>query len=332
MPLIIVPEFIMNEFPFHLSRRRFLGTTGVLAVSAFAPSLVWSRSTQLIEGVRIGAISYSFRQIPSSAEEILGYMTTLGLNTIELMGGPAEEFAGAPVRPAMPRNYRNLSSEEREEAAAARTEAAKEMKAWRTSAPMDRFEALGSMFADAGVDIDILKLGQPRWSDEEIDYAFQAAKAIGARGISFEISNEAAERMGPFATKHDMLTGMHNHTQVANEDFSWDVPLSFSPNNMLNLDIGHYVAGLGASPVPVIRKYHDRITHLHLKDRKSPDNGGTNMPWGQGDTPIGEVLRLLRDEGYPITAMIELEYEIPEDSSVMQEMEKCVAFCRDALG
>lgn len=56
------------------------------------------------------------------------------------------------------------------------------------------------------------------------------------------------------------------------------------------------------------------------------------MPWGQGDTPIGEVLRLLRDEAYPITAMIELEYEIPEDSSVMQEMEKCVAFCRDALG
>ncbi len=322
----------MNESCSRFSRRRFLGTTGVLAASAFAPSLVWSRPTQLIEGVRIGAISYSFRQIPSSAEEILGYMTTLGLDTIELMGGPAEAFAGAPVGPAMPRNFRDLSEEERQEARRARAEAAKEMKVWRASASMDRFEALGSMFADAGVDIDILKLGQSRWSDEEIDYAFRAAKAVGARGISFEISNEAAERMGPFATKHDMLTGMHNHIQVANEDFSWDVPLSFSPNNMLNLDIGHYVAGLGASPLPVIRKYHDRITHLHLKDRKNPDNGGANMPWGQGDTPIGEVLRLLRDEAYPITAMIELEYEIPEDSSVMQEMEKCVAFCRDALG
>ena len=182
-----------------------------------------------------------------------------------------------------------------------------------------------------GSTIDILKLGNPGWSDGEIDYAFRAARAVGARGISFEISNEAGERMGPFATKHEMVTGMHNHTQVADEDFSFDIPISYSPFNMINLDIGHYVAGLGASPVPVIQKYHDRITHLHLKDRKSPENGAENVPWGEGDTPIGEVLRLLRDEAYPITAMIELEYPTPEGSTVMKEMEKCVAYCREAL-
>ena len=39
----------------------------------------------------------------------------------------------------------------------------------------------------------------------------------------------------------------------------------------------------------------------------------------------------MRDEGYPITAMIELEYPIPEGSSVMEEMKKCVAYCRNAL-
>ena len=100
---------------------------------------------------------------------------------------------------------------------------------------------------------------------------------------------------------------------------------------MLNLDVGHYVAALGTSPIPVIQKYHDRITHLHLKDRKNPENGQDNVPWGTGDTPIIEILQLLRDERYPIPAMIELEYPIPDGSSVMREMEKCVKYCRRAL-
>ena len=312
----------------NMNRRRFLQVTG--AAAAMLPLRSAAAITKP-RSVKIGAISYSFRQIPGSAEEILAYMQELELPTIELMGTPAEVFAGAPKGPAMGRRFRDMSPEERQQAADARRVHQEKMKAWRMGASMDRFTELGQMYRAGGVDIDILKLGQPAWSDAEIDYAFNAARAVGARGISFEISNEAGERMGPFADKHGLLTSMHNHTQVANEDFSWDIPLSFSSRNMLNLDIGHYVAGLGTSPVPVLRKYHDRITHLHIKDRRTPGNGQANMPFGEGDTPIGEVLRLLRDEGYPITAMIELEYPIPEGSSVMEEMKKCVAYCRNAL-
>jgi len=319
-----------------VSRRRFLGTTAAAAAAyTFLPgwSIARGRPGALRgrEGVQIGAITYSFRQLPSSAEELLDYLVQTGMDTVELMGGPAETFAGAPEGPGFPRNFRQMSDEERAVFRAAREAYAEAARVWRLSAPMDRFKALRKMYEDAGVRIDILKLGEPNWSDEEIDYAFNAAKAVGARGISFEISNEAAERMGPFATKHEMYVGMHNHTQVADEGFSFDVPLSYSPYNMLNLDIGHYVAGLGTSPVPVIRQYHDRITHLHIKDRKSAENGGDNVPWGEGDTPIGEVLRLLQKEEYPITAMIELEYPIPEGSDVLTEMAKCVDFCRDAL-
>ncbi len=318
------------------TRRQFLRTAAVGAAASLLPVQAFARTPfssrqQPVKGVQLGAISYSFRAIPSSAEEILGYMVDLGLDTVELMGGPAERFAGAPEGPAMPADWRSLSADERAALRAAREAVNEETSKWRLSAPMDRFEALGKMYKEAGVHIDILKLGNPRWSDAEIDYAFRAARAVGARGISFEISNEAAERMGPFATRHDMLIGMHNHTQVAEEGFSFDTPLSYGTNNMLNLDIGHYVAGLGTSPVPVIKKYHSRITHLHLKDRKSVENGAANVPWGQGDTPIGEVLRLIQKEGYPISAMIELEYEIPEGSDVLSEMAKCVAFCRDAL-
>ncbi len=308
-----------------MNRRRFLQTAG--AVSAVA--LTTRRLYACRVPVQVGAISYSFRQIPGSAEQILGYMQELGLHVIELMGQPAEEFAGAPPVPPFRRG--DMTTDERAAYIAKRQKAQEEVSRWRLGAPMERFAELGAMFRDGGVEIDILKLGSPSWSDAEIDYAFKAAKAVGARGISFEISDEAAARMGPFAAKHGMVNSMHNHTQVANEGFSFDTPLSHSPANMLNLDIGHYVAGLGTSPVPIIHKYHDRITHLHLKDRRNPENGQDNVVWGEGDTPIGEVLRVLRDKGYPIAAMIELEYPIPEGSSVLAEMARCVAFCHREL-
>ena len=318
-----------------LNRRQFLGTAATAtAAGLLLPTTSFGSGFSGvidINGVKVGAITYSYRSLPSSAEELLGYLKEAGMDTVELMGGPAEEFAGAPKGPGFGRGWRNMSEEERAEARKKREEHNKVMSAWRKQANMKKFEELGQMYADAGVQVDILKLGDPRWNDDEIDYAFTAAKAMGARGISFEISDEAAERIAPFADKHQMFVGMHNHTQVADEGFTFDKPLSFSKYNMLNLDIGHYVAGLGESPLPVIEKYHERITHLHLKDRKSPANGQDNVVWGEGDTPIAEALQLLRDKEYPITAMIELEYEIPEGSSVQEEMIRCVEFCKKAL-
>ena len=249
-----------------ISRRTFLKTTALATSSLVIPRRVFSVPST----VKVGAISYSFRQIPGSAEEILGYMQTLGLDTVELMGGPAEAYAGAPDPGPRPRHPESMTQEERSNYVAARAAAQQETQKWRRSAPMEKFAELGDMFRDGGVDVDILKLGNPNWFEEDIDYAYRAAKAIGARGVSFEISARSSKIMAPFATKYDLLNGMHNHLQVANENFDFDEYLSHSPNNMLNLDIGHYVAALGTSPIPVIMKYHDRISHLHLKDRKSP--------------------------------------------------------------
>ncbi len=318
----------------NMSRRKFLGTAaGVAMVGAIASPAKALASGGIVDikGVRIGVISYSYRAIPSSAEQILEYLTNAGLDTVELMGGPAEVFAGAPEGPSWSRVGTNATPEQQAAFRKKMTEHNKKMVEWRRDASMKKFEKLGQMYHDAGVKIDILKLGGPRWADDQIDYAFNAAKAVGARGISFEISNQGAERIAPFADKHQMYVGLHNHTQVAEPGFSFDTPLSFSKYNMLNLDIGHYIAGLSTSPIPVLKKYHARITHLHLKDRRSAVNGGENVLWGEGDTPIGEVLRLLQKEQYPITAMIEMEYEVPEDSTVIAEVQKCVAYCRGAL-
>ena len=92
---------------------------------------------------------------------------------------------------------------------------------------------------------------------------------------------------------------------------------------------GHFVAGHNESPVPFLTQHHDRITHVHVKDRKR--GLGANMPFGEGDTPIIEVLRTIRDNRWPIQATIEFEYRVPAGSDAMREMAKCVAYCRQAL-
>ena len=113
--------------------------------------------------------------------------------------------------------------------------------------------------------------------------------------------------------------------------------------------IGHYVAGSkGKSPTPVLEKYHDRIVSLHLKDRTAD---GSNVPWGQGQTPIKEMLQLMRQEKWTFPAepersedsqpqaarrasaarQIELEYKIPEGSNAVAEVKKCVQYCQEAL-
>jgi len=128
-----------------------------------------------------------------------------------------------------------------------------------------------------------------------------------------------------------LIIGYHNHAKV---DFnSWDKAMSKSKYNAINLDVGHYMAGTNQSPIqspiPLIKKYHDRILNLHLKDRKM--NNGENMPWGQGDTPLKEILQLMRDQKYRFMGTIELEYPIPDGSDAVKEVGKCIEFCQKAL-
>jgi sugar phosphate isomerase/epimerase len=96
-----------------------------------------------------------------------------------------------------------------------------------------------------------------------------------------------------------------------------------------NLDVGHYVGGTkGMSPIPVLEKYHDRIVSLHLKDKTKEDK---NVPWGQGDTPLKEILQLMKKEKWTFPGDIELEYAVPKDSDPVTEVRKCVDYCKMAL-
>ncbi len=323
-----------------ISRRQFIGGTaalasfGLLSGKLTSCSGAGSKLNSRFGGVQIGTISYSFRSMPTSAEDILGYLKETGINSVELMGGSVEQYAGTPEYsgPSYPRGT-ELTDEQRAELQAAREAHAHELRNWRLSVPMDIYQSLRKMYNDAGVNIDITKLGHPSWSDEEIDYAFNVARTLGSRGITFEIGIESAKRMAPFADRHNMYAIMHNHGQPGQPGFSFEEHLSFGKNLMLNFDVGHYWGATGLHPNNVIEKFHDRIVSLHLKDKTGPGETprDTNMPFGEGSTPLADILLLLKKNRWPITADIELEYPIPEGSDAVAEVKKCVEYCKAIL-
>jgi sugar phosphate isomerase/epimerase len=283
-------------------------------------------------GVQIGAITYSFRNI-REVDAVLQACVDAGVSSVELMGTGIEAYLGAPVNPVSRREMRDPDalSDEKKEALAKYPE---ELKAWRNSEEtMNKYVALKKKFNDAGVNIHIYKWEAGR-SDEELDYSFKVAKALGAIGISTEIGEEACTRVGAAAERAGMVAIFHNHAQFRKEDFDVDKLLAMNPANRLNFDIGHYFGSTGKSPVAFIEKYHDQIASIHVKDKTAKDNevkADVNMPFGQGETPVIEVLRLIQKNNWPIYCDIELEYKIPEGSDAVKETAICREYCKKVL-
>lgn len=285
-------------------------------------------------GVKIGAITYSWRSMPSTPEDIIKYCKETQIQTLELMGNIVESYAGIPDGPPRRRRDQQMTAAEEAEFNAKVDAAKAAQKEWRTTVSMEKFQALRKMFDEAGIEIHIVKFSPANWSDEEIDYAFKVAKILGAQGVSNEIGHEAAKRLGPFAEKHNMYAIFHNHTQPGEPGFDFADYLAYSPNNRLNFDVGHYVGATGKHPNEIIQKFHDKIVSLHMKDKTNnvanPPN--SNKVWGEGDTPIADILNLIREKKWPIYCDIELEYEVPEGSNAVIETKKCYDYCMKMLG
>jgi len=192
------------------------------------------------------------------------------------------------------------------------------------------------MFNDAGINIHIVKWSPARWSDEEIDYAFKTAKVMGANCITDELSLDAAKRLGPFAEKHGMLIALHTHMQFATPGFEEEVlkpAFAVSRAVRLNFDTGHFAGSTGRHPNEIIDQYKDRIFSLHLKDKTGPKTTppNQNQVWGQGETPIEDVLLKVRNEKLPYPCDIELEYPVPAWSTSVKEVRTCMKYARQLL-
>lgn len=284
-------------------------------------------------GVQVGGnVPYIFRGLPGGADDILRYCLdpTIGLSALELRSRPVEDYLGAPPPPG--RGGRGAPSAEQQ---AQRKAAAEALRNWRLSQSMAGFRDFRKKYEDAGVLIQIVKFdGVEAFTDDELDYAFQLARNLGASAISCEIPVSMTKRTGAFAEKHRIMVGYHGHGNITDPEAfgalaSWERAFSYSKYNGANVDIGHFFAANGFSPAKWIRQNHARVTHVHLKDRKA--NNGPNAPWGQGDTPLKEILLMMKAEKYPFQATIEMEHQVPEGSTVLAEIAKCVDYCRDVL-
>jgi sugar phosphate isomerase/epimerase len=305
----------------------------VPAVAALPSGHWWASSAQTatpnskFAGVQVGMnVPYNFHapapignNMPG--DDVLQRCVRLGISAVELRTQPVEMSLGSP-------GFSGGSADA--------------VRKWRSSLPSDKVRAFRRMYEDAGVLIEIVKVdGLFNLSDDELDYMFSLARNLGARAISAEISNPVSNtrRLGQFADKHRMMIGFHGHTGTGPPQ--WEEAFGYAPHNGANLDIGHFVAGFSQSPVPFLEQHHDRITHVHVKDRRLGTKGGANVPFGQGDTPIREVLQLIRDNRWRIQATIEFEYNPPPgpdgrprqwtDEEGMAELAKCLQYCKDAL-
>jgi sugar phosphate isomerase/epimerase len=216
---------------------------------------------------------------------------------------------------------------------AAQQEQAQKLKAWRTSVSMDAFKKLRKMYNDAGVTIYAWKQLSTSMSDEEFEYIFDVAEALGCTHTTLELPTDPAalKRLGDFANKKKIYAAYHTHTQGNMTAF--DQAFAISKANKANVDFGHWVAGgnVGGTPMQFLQKHHHRIASFHLKDRTTPANCALNLPWGTGETPIKDILQMVKKNKWRMPGSIELEYTIPEGSDAVAEVRKCVDYCRTAL-
>ena len=329
-----------------ISRRNFMTITplavaGLLLKGDSNLLNLWSdKPNSKFAGVQMGVITYSFRSMPHDIDQLLQFCLDTNVSAMEMMGDPAEEYAGKPKlpfkMPAIPPKggpRPQLTEEQKVQL----VEHGKKVTAWRATASMDKFEKIRKKFKKAGVSIYAFKPDTfgTKNTDAEIEYGMKAAKALGATSVTVELPNDVAQskRLGDFGAKHKVYVGYHAHLQAT--DALWDEALKQSPYNSLNLDCGHYIAAGGKntkeSLLALIEAKHDRITSMHIKDRTTKEHGTGNVEWGKGDTPIKEILTLIKTKKYQFPVTVELEYEIPEGSNAVKEVAKCIEYAKKIL-
>ena len=281
------------------SRRDF----GKIALAAAPLSQLFGEVDSKVNGVQLGAQSYSFRDRP--LDEALKAMTTIGIGEVELWQGHIEPPKGTSPE---------------------------DLKKWRVAPEtLTQMKEVKKKFDTAGVHIYALNYSfRAQNTDEEIEHGMEMAKALGTKYITASSKVSLAGRINGIAKKHGVFVAMHGHDNTKDPD-EFSTPESFekamagNSNIKINLDIGHFTAA-GYDPLEYLEKMHKNIVTLHIKDRKK--NHGDNLPFGEGDTNIKGVLQLLKAKKYPIPANIEYEYK---GADTVAEVKKCLDYCKAAL-
>jgi len=318
-----------------ISRRDF----GRIAAGLPAWAALAASTDSVVNGVHLGTITYSFRDLArapgkDNVDAIIQSTQYAGIGEIELFS-PNVEPAGRTLPPDPPVPYgtpRPVRTATSPEVLALQKQNRQDLRHWRIETGPDYFQTVRGKFDKAGIAIFAYTVNfNDSFTDEEIDATFRQAKWLGVGVIATSTTLSVAPRLAPFAERHGILVALHGHSNTKDPN-QFSTPetfakaLAISKQFRVNLDIGHFTAA-NCDAVQYIRENHDRITHIHVKDRRK--NDGTNEQFGEGDTPIKEVLSLLRNEHYSIRAFVEYEYAGLRSSR--DEVKRCIDYMRAAL-
>ncbi len=284
-----------------LLRRDF--TKLALAATAIAAPAS-AKINSVFGGVPLGAQSYSFRD--RDVDGAIAAMKEIGIGYTELFSGHVE--------PKVERGPAGQAA----------------LKKWRMEVSKEEIAKVKAKFTAAGINVYAFNYSfRDSFSDEEIEKGFLIAKWLGAKYITASSNVATAKRVAPAAAKHKMIVGMHNHSRIVPNEFAtaenFATAMKEGPFIGINLDIGHFWAA-NFDAVPYMKEHHQHIVTIHVKDRKK--NQGDNMPFGQGDTPIKEVLLQMKANKWKIPAMIEYEYK---GADTVAEVKKCFEYCKAIL-
>lgn len=131
-----------------------------------------------------------------------------------------------------------------------------------------------------------------------------ARRAAGTTDEDYDRLAAALDRVTDIAEGHGLEASYHPHLTTIVEspqELERLLPrtrIGFCP------DTAHLAAG-GGDPAALIRRYPDRVRHVHLKDlRQDPLQF---LPLGQGVLDFTDILRAVRDAGYDSWLLVELD-------------------------
>jgi len=268
-----------------------------------------------IGGVQFGLQPFCYHDLPMTPENrgtLIKRLVQNGFGMVELHATWVEpRFTGSGASPE---------------------ELREKLRAWRVSNPIEHYARVKQEFDDAGVTVGSYYVNfNDTYTDAEVDAVFEGARALGARGCVGSQGLGTTARLAPFPAKHGMFLGIHNHANLSDPDAfateeSFVKGLAFSPAVRATLDTRHYTAANGDC-ITFLQHHHQRVSSVHLGDRRR--NNGRSTPFGEGDAPIIEVLRMIRDNNWPIVALLEFEHGTLRPQ--VDEVQMMFDYCKRAV-
>jgi sugar phosphate isomerase/epimerase len=297
-----------------LTRRTF----GKTALAGLPLARADAGANTFYKGVQLGICSYSFRTM--GLDELIRQMRAVPMGQLELESVFIEPATGAG---------RGQTPEQREA-----------QRRWRLTVPLDDIRAIRRRLDEAGIDVYAYNIPiNNTFSEEELDRVFRIARLLGAQAVNSATTLNVVPMLAAAAEQHNMRVGLHpssgapggpvNPDAIGTGD-SYRKAFAISPRIGANPDLNGFRAW-GPDPTAFLREIAGRITTMHTHDSKMAEPRPVAVPFGQGNNPLREVLRLMQEERLTFVAMLERTYNLPDGGDNVAELRGCLRFCQEAL-